>query len=123
MEKKRTDGLMEMLALEKTVVQTIKTNGVKSYGHVLLLEDGHVLRNTLEFEMKGKKKRGRPKKTCKTLVRKETKSVGLEKKDVMNRTSYILYNVPIITNNIDCTDVKYVQIYRNLQLYPSQFCI
>ena len=39
----------------------------------------------LEFEVKCKRKRGRPKKTCKTQVEKESKSVGLEKKDAMNR--------------------------------------
>ena len=34
--------------------------------------------------MKGKRKRGRPKKTCKTQVEKESESVGLEKEDAMN---------------------------------------
>ena len=38
----------------------------------------------MEFEVKGKKKRGRPKKTWTTQVEKESKSVGLEKEDVMN---------------------------------------
>ena len=34
--------------------------GVRWYGHVLRRDDGHVLRKALEFEMKGKRKRGRP---------------------------------------------------------------
>ena len=50
--------------------------------------DGHVLRKLLEFEVKGKRKRGRPKKTWKTQVKKENKSVGLEKKDAMNRARW-----------------------------------
>ena len=58
-----------------------KANGVKWYGHVLKRDDGHVLRKALEFEVKGKRKRGRPKKTWKTQVEKESKSVGLEKED------------------------------------------
>ena len=34
--------------------------------------------------MKGKRKRGRPKKTWKTQMEKESKRVGLEKEDAMN---------------------------------------
>ena len=39
-----------------------KVNGVRWYGHVLRRDDGHVLRKALEFEVKGKRKQGRPKK-------------------------------------------------------------
>ena len=53
-------------------------------GHVLRGDDGHVLRKALEFEVKGKRKRRRPKKTWKMLVEKESKSVGLEKEDALN---------------------------------------
>ena len=88
MEKKRTEDLMEMLGWTKTVVQMAKANGVSWYGHVLRRDDGHVLRKALEFEMKGKKKRGRPKKTWKTQVDKESKSVCFEKKDAMNRARW-----------------------------------
>ena len=55
---------------------------------VLRRDDGHVLRKALEFEMRGKRKRGRPKKRWKTQVEKESKSVGLEKKDAMNRARW-----------------------------------
>ena len=50
----------------------------------MLRDDGHVLSKALEFKVKGKRKRGRPKKTGKTQVEKESNSVGLEKKDAMN---------------------------------------
>ena len=55
---------------------------------MLKKDDGHVLRKALEFEVKGKRKRGRPKKTWKTKVEMESKSVGLEKKDSMNRVRW-----------------------------------
>ena len=58
MEKKRAEDLMEMLGLKETVVQMAKANGVRWYGHVLRRDDGHVLRKVLEFEVKGKRKRG-----------------------------------------------------------------
>ena len=60
-----------------------KVNGVRWYRHVLRRDDGHILRKVLEFEVKGKKKRGRPKKTWKVQVEKESKTVGLEKIDAM----------------------------------------
>ena len=41
----------------------------------------------IEFKVKGKRKRGRPKKTWKTQVEKESKSVGLEKEDLKSGSS------------------------------------
>ena len=52
-----------MLGLKETVVQMAKGNGVRWYVHVLRRNDGHDLRKVFEFEVKGKRKRGRPKKT------------------------------------------------------------
>ena len=63
MEKKRTKDLMEMLGLKQTAVQMGKANEVRWYGHVLRRDDGLVLRKALEFKVRGKRKRGRPKKT------------------------------------------------------------
>ena len=61
------------------MVQMAKAHGVRWYGHVLRRDAGHVLRIAMEFEVKGKRKRGRPKKTWKTQVEKESKSVVKEK--------------------------------------------
>ena len=55
---------------------------------MLRRDDGHVLGKALEFEVKGKRKRGRPKKTWKRQVEKESKSVGLEKEDAVNRVRW-----------------------------------
>ena len=49
---------------------------------------GRVLRKALEFEVKGKKKPARQKKTWKMQVEKESKSVGWEKEDAMNRARW-----------------------------------
>ena len=70
------------------MIQIAKANGVRLYRHVLRRDDGHVLRKALQFELKGKRKRGRPKRTWKMQVEKETKSVGLEKEDAMNRVRW-----------------------------------
>ena len=44
---------------------------------MLRRDDGNVLRKALEFEMKGKRKQGQPKKTWKMQVEKESENVGL----------------------------------------------
>ena len=85
MERRRTEDLMEMLGLKETVVQMAKANGVRWYGHVY---DGHVLRKALEYEVKGKRKQGRPRKTWRSQVEKESKSVGLKKEDAKNRARW-----------------------------------
>ena len=73
---------MEMLGLKETVVQMAKASRVRWYAHVLRRDEGHVLRKALEFEVKGKRKRGRSKTTWKIQV-EESKSVSFEK-DALN---------------------------------------
>ena len=58
---------------------------MKWYGHVLRRDDGHVLRKALEFEVRSKRNQGRPKKTWRRQVERESKNVGLEREDAMNR--------------------------------------
>ena len=88
MEKKRTGNLMEMLGLKETVVQMAKANGVRWFGHVLRRDDGHILRKALEFEVKGKRKRGQPRKTWIMQVEKESRNIGLKKEDALNRARW-----------------------------------
>ena len=82
----KTDGVKEDrgtdgdVGIEGNSGSDGKGNGVRWYGQVL--------RKALEFEVRGKRKRGRPKKTWKTQVEKQSKSVGLEKKDAMNRARW-----------------------------------
>ena len=51
-------------------------------------DDGHVLRKALEFEVKGKRKLGRLRKTWRSQVEKESKSVGLKKEDAKNQARW-----------------------------------
>ena len=72
------------VGIERNRVQMAKANGVRWYRHLLRRVDGHVLRKALEFEVKGKRKRGRLRKTWRLQVEKESKSVGLTKEDAKN---------------------------------------
>ena len=46
-------------------------------------EDGHVLRWTLDFEVEGHTKNGRPKRTWKRQVEEEGVKVGLSREDTL----------------------------------------
>ena len=46
-DRKRSTDLMFMLGLNETVDQLATENSVRWYGHVLRIEDGHVLRRAL----------------------------------------------------------------------------
>ena len=49
---------MLMLRLNETMVQLAMENSVCCYGHVLRMEDGHVLRRALDSEVEGQRKKG-----------------------------------------------------------------
>ena len=70
------------------MVQIANASGVRWYGHVLRRDNGHVFRKALEFEVKGKRKQERPNKMWKMQVEKESKSIGLEKEDALNRARW-----------------------------------
>ena len=67
-----------MLGLKETIDQLATANEVRWHGHVLRRDDDSVLRVALNLEVSAKKKRGRPKKTCKKQVEEETEKIGLK---------------------------------------------
>ena len=85
MDRKNTEGLMDMLGLKETIEKLAKANGVRWYGYVLRREDGNILRQALEFRVEGLRRRGRPKKSWKMQVEEEMKMIGLKREDALNR--------------------------------------
>ena len=63
MDKKLTKDLMQMLNLNETMDQLAKAYNVCWHGHVLRKDKNNFLRRAFNFEIKGTRKRGRPKKT------------------------------------------------------------
>ena len=63
-------------------------HAVRWYGHVLRREDDHVLRKALEFEVKGKRRRGRPKRKWKKQVEEDCGRVGVRREDALNRARW-----------------------------------
>ena len=66
---KCSTDLMFMLDLKKMIDQLAMAYSVHWYGHVLLREDGHVLRRALHFEVEGR--RGRQRGHGKSRLRKK----------------------------------------------------
>ena len=83
--RKTTEEQMEMWGLRETMDQLTTANGVKWYGSVLRRDDDSVLRVALDFEVSGKRKQGRLKKTWKKQVEEETEKICLKKEDTLNR--------------------------------------
>ena len=67
-DKKNYAYMMFMLGLKDTVVQLAMASSVHWYGHVLRIEDGHVLRRALDFEVEGERKKGGTKRKWKKEV-------------------------------------------------------
>ena len=72
-----------MLGLSESKDQFAMADSVHWYGHVLMRVDGHVLRRALVIEVEGQRKKGRPKRTWKKQVEKESIKVGLRREDVL----------------------------------------
>ena len=70
--------LMLMFGLNETIDHLAMVNGVFWYGHVLRREVGHWLRS-IEFEVKDKRQKGRPKRTWKREVVEERKKVCMSR--------------------------------------------
>ena len=50
---------------------------------MLRREDKNVLRRALDFEVEGQKKKGRPKRTWKKQVEKDSVKIGLRRQDAL----------------------------------------
>ena len=56
-------------------------NSVRWYGHVLRLEDDHILRKRLDLEVEGQRKKQRLKRTWVNQVEEKSVMVGLRRDD------------------------------------------
>ena len=63
-----------------------RASGARLTGHVLRRDNCDVLRRALDFEMAGRRGRGRPNMTWKRQVEEHTDQIGLKKEDATDRT-------------------------------------
>ena len=64
---------MSLLGLKNTLDGLAKASGVRWYGHVLRKDNGDVLKRALNFEVAGRRGRGRPNMTRK----RELKNISI----------------------------------------------
>ena len=84
-DRKRSIDLMFMLGLNKTMDQLAMASSFRWYGHVLWRKDGHILRMALDFEVEGRRTKGRLRRTWTKQVGGKSVKVGLKKEDVLCR--------------------------------------
>ena len=80
------EDLMQMLDLNQTVGQLVKTNSVRWYGHVLRKGKNNFLRMALDIRVNGTWKGGRPKKSWLREVIEQSRKVWLNESDTNNRS-------------------------------------
>ena len=66
-DKRRSQELMTLLSLKDTLDELARASGVRLHGHVLRRDNGNVLR-ALDFEVAGRRRRGRPNMVWKSIL-------------------------------------------------------
>ena len=89
-DKNSTKDLMRMLYLNETMDQLAKANSVRWHGHVLRKDKNILPRMVLDLNVKGTRKKGRPKKTWLKAVIEQSRKGGLSEYDANNRSRWRL---------------------------------
>ena len=74
--------------LKDTLYGQARTSGVRRYGHVLRRDNGDALRRALDFEVAGRRGRGRPNMTWKRQVEEHINQIGLKREDAIDRVKW-----------------------------------
>ena len=83
-EKKTSAELRARMGLEP-VGEVVRGNRLRWLGHVLRKDPDDWVRKCMDYEVEGKRPRGRPEKTWKDLVEKDMIARGLSRGDAMDR--------------------------------------
>jgi len=70
------------------IISVLQKNRLRWYGHVLRKEDSDWVKKCMEYEVKGTRPRGRPKKTWREIVEKDRKAHGLNREDAIDRSRW-----------------------------------
>ena len=75
--------LRERLGLDD-IISVLQQNRLRWHGHVLHIEDNDWVKKCMEYEVKGARSRGRPKKIWREIVEKDCQVHGLKREDAMD---------------------------------------
>jgi len=76
--------LRERLAIDD-IILILQQNRLQWYGHVLGKEDTDWVKKCMEYEVEGSRPRGRPKRTWREVVQKDSQARNLNREDAMDR--------------------------------------
>ncbi|XP_077990971.1 uncharacterized protein LOC144445305 [Glandiceps talaboti] len=77
--------LMERLGLGESIVEVARRSSLRWCGHVLRKDEGEGVKRAWNLEVDGKRGRGRPKLTWRSMVEGQCKQIGLNINDYGNR--------------------------------------
>lgn len=90
MDKIRNEIIKERMGIEGTIIDDIERKQLTWYGHVNRMHEGRLPKLTMEWQPQEKKKRGRPKTSWGTEIRKAMSVRNLEQGQWENRKEWIL---------------------------------
>jgi len=80
-------GLRERLGLDG-IISVLQQNRLQWYGHMPWKKDNDWVKKCMEYEVKGARPRGRPKKIWWEIVEKDCQARGLNRKDAMDHNKW-----------------------------------
>ena len=87
-EKRRSQEVISLLGLKDTLDGLARASGVRLYGHASKRDYGDVLRRALDFEVVGRRGRGRPNMIWKRQVEEHINQIGLKRADAIDRAKW-----------------------------------
>ena len=70
------------------IISVLQQNRLRWYGHVLRKEVNDWVKKCMEYKVEGIRPGGRPKKTCREIVKKDCRACGLNTEDAMCRSKW-----------------------------------
>jgi len=70
------------------IALVLQLNRLCWYGHVLRKADDDWVKKSMAYEVEGPRPRGRPKRTCREVVKKDCQARKLKKEDAINRSKW-----------------------------------
>ena len=70
------------------ISKKVQEGRLRWYGHLLRREEDHVGKRTMEMEVNGRRRRGRPRKRWKDCVGEDLRVKGLDEVEALNRSKW-----------------------------------
>ena len=80
-----TKKLMVRLGLDNTIIEVVRQGSLKWLDHVVREEDNDCVKQAQRFEVKGSRRRERPRLAWKSMMENLCREFGLGLKDAYNR--------------------------------------